>query len=150
MQKGRAAGHGGVGAVMGAKNVKAVIFKGTQKSKVFDPEALTAVGREGYAEIKNKDSFDIWTRQGNMVVIAWANSIGGLPGYNSSQGVLSSPRTSTVMRLKRSNSVCLMRFCLKKIRVRLLVKSRDTVAAVPLARFRDLEPLPRVFLDLLF
>ena len=72
---------------MGSKNFNAVIFNGTQKSKVFDPEALTTLGREGYAEIKNKDAFDIWTRQGTMMVIDWANSIGGLPSYNFSQGV---------------------------------------------------------------
>jgi aldehyde:ferredoxin oxidoreductase len=86
-QRGRAAGRGGVGAVMGAKNIKAIIFKGSQKSEVFDSEALTALGREGYTDIQNKDAFDIWTRQGTMMVIDWANSIGGLPSYNFRQGV---------------------------------------------------------------
>jgi len=86
-QRGRAAGRGGVGAVMGAKNIKAIIFKGSQKSEVFDSEALTALGRKGYANIQNKEAFDIWTRQGTMMVIDWANSIGGLPSYNFSQGV---------------------------------------------------------------
>ncbi|MBT8330846.1 MAG: aldehyde ferredoxin oxidoreductase family protein [Deltaproteobacteria bacterium] len=85
-QKGRAAGRGGVGAVMGSKNIKAIIFSGSKKSKIADPDKLNQLGRQGYSDIQTKDSFDIWTRQGTMMVIDWANSIGGLPTNNFRQG----------------------------------------------------------------
>ncbi|MCK4654386.1 MAG: aldehyde ferredoxin oxidoreductase, partial [Candidatus Cloacimonetes bacterium] len=40
--KDRAAGRGGMGAVMGSKNLKAVVVKGTGKISVYDPDALKA------------------------------------------------------------------------------------------------------------
>ena len=44
--KHRAAGRGGVGAVMGSKNLKAIVAKGTGTAGVHDPERLkTAVER---------------------------------------------------------------------------------------------------------
>lgn len=40
MSQGRVAGRGGVGAVMGAKNLKAIIARGKKKVPVADPEAF--------------------------------------------------------------------------------------------------------------
>lgn len=42
----RAAGRGGVGAVMGSKNLKAVVVKGSNKVPIFDPERTKAVSRD--------------------------------------------------------------------------------------------------------
>lgn len=41
--KDRAAGRSGVGAVMGSKNLKAIVVKGSNKVGIKDPDALKAV-----------------------------------------------------------------------------------------------------------
>ena len=49
----RAAGRGGCGAVMGSKNLKAVVVRGTGKVPVADPEHLKAINQEILSSIKN-------------------------------------------------------------------------------------------------
>jgi len=85
-QKGRAAGRTGMGAVMGSKNLKAIVLKGTRGIPVFDEEKLKALGKEGYADIKGKENYDFWIRQGTMQVIEWANTNNVLPTHNFREG----------------------------------------------------------------
>jgi aldehyde:ferredoxin oxidoreductase len=49
----RAAGRGGSGAVMGSKNLKAVVVRGTGAVQVADPEKLKAANKEIMDTIKN-------------------------------------------------------------------------------------------------
>lgn len=49
----RAAGRGGVGAVMGSKNVKAVVVKGNKKVQVADAELVKKVNSEKVNILKN-------------------------------------------------------------------------------------------------
>lgn len=49
----RAAGRGGVGAVMGSKNVKAVVVKGSKKVQVADEEIAKQVNKEKVNILKN-------------------------------------------------------------------------------------------------
>ena len=49
----RAAGRGGVGAVMGSKNLKAVVVKGSKKVPVFDVERTKAVSRDKVTTLVN-------------------------------------------------------------------------------------------------
>jgi len=81
-QRGRAGGRPGMGAVMGSKNLKAVVVRGTGKIPVFDEERLREMGKEGYREIKGKENFDFWIRQGTMQVFEWCNENSCLPTYN--------------------------------------------------------------------
>ncbi len=48
----RAAGRSGVGAVVGSKNLKAIVIKGSTKPSVADPDALKEVVKRGRAQIK--------------------------------------------------------------------------------------------------
>jgi aldehyde:ferredoxin oxidoreductase len=48
----RAAGRSGVGAVVGSKNLKAIVVKGSTKPAVADEEGLKAVVKRGRAQIK--------------------------------------------------------------------------------------------------
>jgi aldehyde:ferredoxin oxidoreductase len=86
-QRGRAGGRPGMGAVMGSKNLKAVIVKGTGEIPVFDKERLRKMGKEGYGEIKAKENYDFWIRQGTMQVFEWCNENSCLPTYNFREGV---------------------------------------------------------------
>ncbi len=49
----RAAGRSGVGAVMGSKNLKAIVVKGSKKVELADPEGLKAVVKECMQKIKD-------------------------------------------------------------------------------------------------
>ncbi|MDF2614379.1 MAG: aor [Clostridia bacterium] len=49
----RAAGRSGVGAVMGSKNLKAIVVKGSKKVDLADAEALKAVVKECMQKIKD-------------------------------------------------------------------------------------------------
>ncbi|PTL36206.1 aldehyde ferredoxin oxidoreductase [Candidatus Methylomirabilis limnetica] len=50
--KHRAAGRSGVGAVMGSKNLKAVVFRGTQSVKVAQPQAFMGACLTAVAKLK--------------------------------------------------------------------------------------------------
>lgn len=86
-QKGRAGGRPGMGAVMGSKNLKAVIIKGSKEIPVSDPDGLKELGKQAYKDIKGKESYDFWIRQGTMMALEWANESSCLPTYNYSEGV---------------------------------------------------------------
>jgi aldehyde:ferredoxin oxidoreductase len=86
-QKGRAGGRPGMGAVMGSKNLKAVVIKGTKDIPLYDADSIKALGKEGYNDIKGKDSYDFWIRQGTMMALEWANESSCLPTYNFREGV---------------------------------------------------------------
>ena len=86
-QKGRAGGRPGMGAVMGSKNLKAVVIKGTGTIPAADANKLRDLGKKGYDEIKGKESYDFWIRQGTMQAFDWCNENGCLPTYNYREGV---------------------------------------------------------------
>jgi aldehyde:ferredoxin oxidoreductase len=86
-QKGRAGGRPGMGAVMGSKNLKALVIKGTKEIPLADSESLKTLGKEGYAAIKGKENYDFWIRQGTMMALEWANESSCLPSYNFREGI---------------------------------------------------------------
>jgi aldehyde:ferredoxin oxidoreductase len=86
-QKGRAGGRPGMGAVMGSKNLKAVVIRGTGTIPNHDDSRLKEIARKGYGEIKEKENYDFWVRQGTMQVFDWANENACLPTYNFKEGV---------------------------------------------------------------
>lgn len=51
-EKDRAAGRSGVGAVMGSKNLKAIVVKGSNKVPIHDEEALRAVFKDSLKKIR--------------------------------------------------------------------------------------------------
>lgn len=86
-QKGRAGGRPGMGAVMGSKNLKAIVMKGTGNVPNFDEARLKEIGKKGYEEIKAKENYAFWTRQGTMQAFEWCNENACLPTYNFREGV---------------------------------------------------------------
>ncbi len=73
-------GRGGVGAVLGSKNVKAVVVKGSRKTSVADPHSLRELidsrkeaMEKGTAGLKNL---------GTPVLVNMINTIGGLGVHN--------------------------------------------------------------------
>ena len=83
---GRNAGRTGVGAVMGAKNLKAIVARGGRDIPVADVPAMRAIGDRGYAALRAHPLFEFWQQQGLMSVIDYANSMGFLPTRNFRDG----------------------------------------------------------------
>ena len=85
--KHRAAGRGGVGAVMGSKNLKAIIAKGTGTAGVHDPERLkTAVERSRRLIKKNAVTNKSLPVYGTPVLVSIVNELGMLPTNNFQEG----------------------------------------------------------------
>ncbi len=103
-QKGRAGGRPGLGAVMGSKNLKAVVIKGTGSISNFDDEKLKESGKKGYEEIKGKESYDFWVRQGTMQAVNWCNENACLPTYNFRESVFDSYKELNGEMLERLKS----------------------------------------------
>jgi aldehyde:ferredoxin oxidoreductase len=83
---GRQAGRGGVGAIMGSKNVKAIVIHGTKSVPVADPEGYRKAGLALYKACKDAEGLAEWTRYGTTVVTSWCDEVGALPTRNFSAG----------------------------------------------------------------
>ncbi|MFW9834951.1 MAG: aldehyde ferredoxin oxidoreductase family protein [Candidatus Thorarchaeota archaeon] len=85
--KHRAAGRGGVGAVMGSKNLKAIVAKGSGEVGVHDQERLNAAVERARRLIKKNavtnKSLPVY---GTPVLVSVANELGMLPTNNFQEG----------------------------------------------------------------
>jgi aldehyde:ferredoxin oxidoreductase len=88
-QEGRAGGRPGMGAVMGSKNLKAVVFIGTNELPAAYPKEMKDLGAEAYREVLTKPNYAFWKRQGTMSTIEWSQENSVLPSFNYSEGVFS-------------------------------------------------------------
>ena len=86
-QEGRAGGRPGMGAVMGSKNLKAIVIEGTGTIPAANPSKLREAGLAGYKEILGKPTYAFWKRQGTMSTVEWANENSVLPTLNYREGV---------------------------------------------------------------
>ncbi len=86
--KDRAAGRSGVGAVMGSKNLKAVVVKGSGKVGIKDADALKGVFRESIAKIReNGVTGEGLPTYGTAVLVNIINENGVYP-YKNFQGAV--------------------------------------------------------------
>ncbi len=86
----RAAGRGGLGAVMGSKGLKAIILdqRGNIADAIADRQAFDAAARTFAKAVReNPFSGDVMPRFGTASLIAPVNSMGGFPSYNATKGV---------------------------------------------------------------
>lgn len=85
----RANGRTGMGAVMGAKRLRAVVVKGSGKVAAADPATVTRMQREGVKNLENTPDVKGLGLNGTADVVGFQNSIGSLPTYNYNQGQFS-------------------------------------------------------------
>jgi aldehyde:ferredoxin oxidoreductase len=83
---GRAGGRPGMGAVMGSKNLKALVAKGSKSPAIADLETFRTLGRDGFKDIREKPGYDHWMTQGTMLIHAWCQEYSVLPSYNFKEG----------------------------------------------------------------
>jgi len=82
----RLAARGGVGAVMGAKRVKAIVVDFDKMPSFGDRKAvLQAVKRYG-AEVKKDEFIDNYRQNGTAMMADYTNMVGGLPVNNFTAG----------------------------------------------------------------
>lgn len=79
----RANGRTGMGAVMGAKNLKAIAVRGSQRPQVADPDAFKALAKWGSSHVESDASWGILGTAGGTRAQSLS---GGLPTYNWQSG----------------------------------------------------------------
>jgi len=87
----RAAGRGGLGAVMGAKGLKAVVVdqRGKSADAIADPKAFNEAGKAFAQAIRvHPFSGQMLPALGTAGLVAPVNSMGAFPSYNATKGVL--------------------------------------------------------------
>lgn len=83
----RAAARSGLGAVMGSKNLKAIVVKGDQRVELADPESFKEVALEARKKIVNHKFTPDSHKYGTTLLIELMNEIGRLPTRNFQAGV---------------------------------------------------------------
>jgi len=78
----RNVGRTGIGAIMGSKNLKAVVLRGSKDLPIHDIDGLKAEAEKAYAYMRGHKYFAMWQREGLMNVMDYANSVGILPTHN--------------------------------------------------------------------
>jgi aldehyde:ferredoxin oxidoreductase len=86
-QEGRSGGRPGMGAVMGSKNLKAIVIEGTKSIALANPAEMKQLAAEGYKEVLSKPLYTFWKRQGTMSTVEWSQENSVLPTRNYQQGV---------------------------------------------------------------
>lgn len=73
-------GRGGIGAVLGSKNLKAVVVRGARKTEVADPAALKALLEETREPLRK--GTQALSTFGTPFLVGPINALGGLGAYN--------------------------------------------------------------------
>ena len=87
----RAAGRGGLGAVMGAKGIKAVVVDqgGKSPDPIADPEAFKEAAKAVAKAVREDHmSGHVMPSVGTAGLVAPVNSMGAFPSYNARKGML--------------------------------------------------------------
>ena len=83
----RNAGRAGMGAVMGSKNLKAIVVQGNRDLPVHDMAGLVSEADRAYKYMREHPFFKMWQSQGLMNVVDYANETGILPTFNFKDSV---------------------------------------------------------------
>ena len=82
----RANGRTGMGAVMGSKNLKAVVVRGAKSIAPADPKGLTQMFRDGTKRIPDVGAVQFLHVHGTTGDVAGQHAGGGLPTRNFNEG----------------------------------------------------------------
>lgn len=81
---GRAAGRGGIGAVFGSKNLKAIAVRGKKGISVSDPRRFMKLLKESYDAVKTHPDVPSRIWAGTTGTVEVTNELGIIPAYNFS------------------------------------------------------------------
>jgi len=83
-EHGHVASSGGVGAVMGSKNLKALAANGSYKTKIYDVEKHNTLCKEWVNTLVNSENAQGFKAYGSAMAVDWFVMIGDLPTKNMS------------------------------------------------------------------
>lgn len=111
----RANGRTGMGAVMGAKNLKAIAVRGSKKPEVADRKALAQLARWGAQNFEDSDVYSMGLH-GTADVLGGQHEDGGLPTHNWTSGVfdghgalLGEVMSDTILKERDTCYACVIR-----------------------------------------
>ena len=78
----RAAGACGTGSVLGSKNLKAVVVRGTQGSKIARPDELKAAFKKVHKKLIGSPHYALFSNYGSAALLDLFNEGGMLPTFN--------------------------------------------------------------------
>ena len=93
-------GRGGAGAVMGAKNLKAIVLRGTGHVDVADPPALEKIAQDIYAELAEHPKARARRQYGTTEMVEGVNKLGFWATRNFTTGYFEKADRLTGTRLK--------------------------------------------------
>jgi len=113
----RANGRTGMGAVMGSKNLKAIVVRGTSKKLALaDAAVLNKLARWGSAEIPNNADVLGLRTDGTDGVLEWQHGAGTLPAFNYNAGqfdryeaISGQTMTATILKDRDTCYACAVR-----------------------------------------
>jgi aldehyde:ferredoxin oxidoreductase len=82
----RAHGRTGMGAVMGSKNLKAIVVQGTKKMASVDQQKIISMFKEGTRRIPHNPVIESFHVHGTAGDVSAMQAIGGLPTRNFNEG----------------------------------------------------------------
>ncbi|MGQ9669279.1 MAG: aldehyde ferredoxin oxidoreductase family protein [Desulfosoma sp.] len=88
----RSAGRCGMGAVLGSKKIKAVVFHGSRSRPVANPEGIKAYARRTVQDLKDHKATQAYRTHGTPMMVALLNTVGGFPTRYWAKGALESWR----------------------------------------------------------
>jgi len=101
----RHAGRSGAGAVMGSKKVKALIFHGSQKREVADPDAEKAFVKTWAKKSKDLPVVKFFKNLGTPGMVDMVNEVGAFPSRYWSQGTVDHREAISAQTLNRDFTV---------------------------------------------
>ena len=112
----RANGRTGMGAVMGSKNLKAVVAQGNRKMTPADPAGMAALFKEGTKRIDDIPDVKGVGINGTADCVPWQNSVGTLPTRNFNEGqfeefmnIAGETMSSTILKRRDTCFSCTVR-----------------------------------------
>ena len=102
---GRNAGRVGVGAVLGSKNLKAIVVRGAKDIPVHDMKRLMELSQKDFRELRSHPLFEFWQRQGLCSVVEYANDVGILPTHNFRDGTFKEAESLGGYEMEAKNKI---------------------------------------------
>jgi aldehyde:ferredoxin oxidoreductase len=84
----RSLGRAGIGAVMGSKKLKGIVFHGKKRREVADLPSLKRLAKEFKDRVKDNPTVHIYKKYGTPMLVSIMNTIGAFPTQYWSKGTL--------------------------------------------------------------
>ncbi len=88
IERWRSLGRAGIGAVLGSKKLKGIVFHGKKRREVADLSSLKKLAAEFKTRVKDHEVVHIYKKYGTPMLVSIMNTIGAFPTQYWSKGTL--------------------------------------------------------------